>query len=168
MPKIIKNLRNQLIEETRKQIAERGYKNTTIRSVAEECNIGVGTVYNYFKSKEVLVASFVLEDWLVCVKSISDQPKEDRKAYLEFIHTSLNEFADKYSTLFSDKDAAVAFNAAFSQKHKLLRSQLAELILPIAEEKFTAEFIAEALLTWTMAGKSFNDIYSLLPEIIKK
>ena len=50
MPKIIENLRSQRLSEAKKQISERGYKNTTIRSVASGCGVAVGTVYNYFKS----------------------------------------------------------------------------------------------------------------------
>ena len=76
MPKIIENLREELLAEAKKQIAERGYKNTTIRSVAAECGIAVGTVYNYFKSKDMLIASFILVDWLECVRSIAAQPKD--------------------------------------------------------------------------------------------
>ena len=60
MPKIIENLRDQLLQEARKQIAERGYTGTTIRSVAGACGVGVGTVYNYFSSKEMLIASFMM------------------------------------------------------------------------------------------------------------
>ena len=63
MPKIIENLRDQLLQEARKQIAERGYTGTTIRSVAGACGVGVGTVYNYFSSKEMLIAAFMMEDW---------------------------------------------------------------------------------------------------------
>ena len=37
MPKIIENIREQLMNEAKLQIAERGYKNTTIRSVAGGC-----------------------------------------------------------------------------------------------------------------------------------
>lgn len=46
MPKIIENLREELLAEAKKQIAERGYKNTTIRSVAAECVniVGQGTL----------------------------------------------------------------------------------------------------------------------------
>ena len=36
MPKIIENLRNQLIEEARRQINMFGYEKTTIRSVAAD------------------------------------------------------------------------------------------------------------------------------------
>ena len=70
MPKIIENVRHQLLTEAKRQISERGYKSTTIRSVAAECGVAVGTVYNYFKSKDILIASFILED--ACLESICD------------------------------------------------------------------------------------------------
>ena len=167
MPKIIGNLREEILAEAKKQVGLRGYKNTTIRSVASECNIAVGTVYNYFKSKDMLIASFILEDWLECVNDISAHSKENRRAYLEFIHLSLRKFEKNHKALFSDKEAAKVFYTAFSERHKQLRSQLAELIMPISPDHFTAEYVAEALLTWTMAGRSFDEIYPLLPEIIK-
>ena len=54
MPKIIENVREQLIGEAKRQIAENGYAQTTIRSVAKACGLGVGTVYldvNFAKEK---------------------------------------------------------------------------------------------------------------------
>ena len=56
MPKIIENLREQLLSEAKKQVKERGYAATTVRSVAKACGLGTGTVYNYFKSKDMLIA----------------------------------------------------------------------------------------------------------------
>ena len=52
MPKIIENLKDRLIAEAEKQIAESGYGAVTIRSVAKACGVGVGTVYNYFPSSK--------------------------------------------------------------------------------------------------------------------
>ncbi len=167
MPKIIENVREQILTVAKKQLSEQGYKKTTIRSVAKECEIAVGTVYNYFKSKDILIASFVLQDWNDCIKAISSYPKDDRRAYLEFIHISLFSFEQKHDRLFTDKEAAKTFNTVFFDRHKMLRAQLAELIRPITEDAFTAEFVAEAMLCWTVAGKSFEEIYNLLPKKIK-
>lgn len=89
MPKILEDPVKRLIAETRRQIREQGYRATTIRSVAKGCGVGVGTVYNYFDSKEQLTAAFL------------------------------------------------------------------------------AEFTAEALLTRTVANKSFSDLFSVLYPIIK-
>ena len=42
MPKIIENVREQLLVEAKRQIAEYGYAKTTVRSVAAACGLGVG------------------------------------------------------------------------------------------------------------------------------
>ena len=70
MPKIIENVREQLLCEAKRQIEKNGYAKTTVRSVALSCGIGVGTVYNYFKSKDMLIASFMAEDWLSCLEKM--------------------------------------------------------------------------------------------------
>ena len=71
MPKIIENIREKLLSEAKRQVMENGYSAMTIRSVAAACGVGTGTVYNYFPSKDMLVASFILEDWMLCMNDIS-------------------------------------------------------------------------------------------------
>ena len=66
MPKIIENLESKLLEEAKRQIQESGYGAMTIRSVAKGCGVGVGTVYNYFPSKEALLT------WSMAGKSFDD------------------------------------------------------------------------------------------------
>ena len=71
MPKIIKNLESKLIAEAQKQILAQGYGAVTIRSVANACGVGVGTVYNYFPSKDDLLAHYLLADWTECITAIN-------------------------------------------------------------------------------------------------
>lgn len=167
MPKIIENLRASLLCEAKRQINELGYGQTTIRSVASGCGVAVGTVYNYFKSKDMLIASFILEDWIGCLKAMSSYPKDNRYEYLKFIHSSIREFIAKNERLFYDSDAAKSFSLSAPQRHEQLRAQLAECIMPIANDAFLAEYVAEAMLCWTVAGRDFEDVYALLPEKIK-
>lgn len=70
MPKIIENIREQLLNETRAQVEQQGYGRTTIRSVANACGIAVGTVYNYFPSKDIMIASYMAEDWEKCLQEM--------------------------------------------------------------------------------------------------
>ena len=173
MPKRIENVRGQLLDEARRQIAERGYANTTVRSVAQACGVAVGTVYNYFPSKEMLIASFMAEDWQACLAQIRAAGTEDPETCLRGIFGALCDFTEQYRTLFADADAEKTFAAVFRTRHRQLREQLAGLIAPVCppipgtEEDFPARFIAEALLAWAAAGAPFSALWPILARILQ-
>jgi len=193
MPKIIENIRESLLEKARHQVMEQGYSTMTIRSVAKACKVGVGTVYNYFPSKDMLVASFMLEDWLQCVAAFTKACKEAETKYmsedsiqalseeiikdaaveaLRSIYWELSHFLDKYRVLFSDEDASVGYASAFSSRHKQLRDQIAAPLFSICNKQsktnpdFLAEFMAESMLTWTMEGYEFEQITEVLLQLL--
>lgn len=173
MPKIIENLREKLISETKLQLQEYGYAALNIRSIAKSCGVGVGTVYNYFPSKDAMIAGFLLEDWMECISRIrcisenqsSDLPLQDRQnALLKEIYQELSAFHKRYQDLFQAASQSVA--APPKRYHVILREQLAQLIRPLCQEDFTAEFAAEALLTWTVEGIPFEKIGELILKTI--
>ena len=168
MPKIIENLQQKLVHEARRQVQECGYAALTIRSVATACGVGVGTVYNYFSSKDALVAAFMLEDWQQCMSAVTTQAEENThpRPVLECIHHQLHHFILHYQSIFADEAALANFSGSPSPYHSLLRQQLAQPLCKFCAEEFTAEFIAEAMLTWTVAGKGFEDIYAIIEKII--
>lgn len=172
MPKIIENVRQKLILEAKRQIEENGYAKTTIRSVAGACNVGVGTVYNYFDSKDMLIATFMLEDWLECLAEMKSYSTDDSGEFLKHLYGALRGFMEKHQALFQDQEAGKAFAGVFSDRHRQLRSQIAGILLPICENAqgdkiFLTEFIAEALLSWTMAGKSMEDMLPVFDKLLK-
>lgn len=169
MPKIIKDLENKLIQEAKKQIEETGYGTMTIRSVAKACGVGVGTVYNYFPSKDALLATYLLGDWNLCITAINavGTYSDSSKAVLQCMFDQLLAYAERHRTIFRDEAAAVGFARSFSQYHTMLRSQLAGPVRKFCSSDFSAEFIVESLLTWSMAGKSFDEIYDILEKIMK-
>lgn len=165
-----------LIEEARRQMEESGYGNMTIRSIAGACGLGVGTVYNYFVSKDMLVASVLLTDWQRCMGIVNDccGQMSGHEAVFRCIYDQLKGFLHQYERLFTDAEAMKVFTGAFSQRHKQLRDQLAEpvgrleAVRQMPNGAFLAEFIAESLLTWTVAGKSYEEIAAVLRLIINK
>lgn len=168
MPKIIENLPQRLLEEARRQISQEGYSAMTIRSVASGCGVGVGTVYNYYASKDELVAAFMLEDWQKCIchiRTVSDS-SEEALPVLASIHTGLTRFIQAHEAVFRDSSAAAGFAGSFSRYHGLLRSQIALPLKKFCPDSFTADFIAEAMLTWTVAGKSIDEISSLVIKLL--
>ena len=173
MPKIIENIREKLLEEAKRQVMEQGYSSMTIRSVASACGVGVGTVYNYFSSKDMLVASFMLQDWLECMTVIESGcgVEKGAEAAMRCIYDELQRFMAKYASLFSDKDAEASSSASIHQRHGMLRGQIAKPLIPLCETQnkvdaaFLAEFIAESLLAWSQTDREFEDIKSILLQL---
>ena len=164
MPKIIEHLEEKLMAEARRQIEEAGYSAMTIRSVAKGCDVGVGTVYNYFPSKDELLAAYLLRDWKECVAAIHEASCQSAtpEPALRCMFDQLLAFSTRHRAIFRDEAAASAFAGSFSRYHGLLRSQLAAPLRKFCSGDFPAEFIAESLLTWSLSGKTFDQIYAMI------
>ncbi|MBO4862257.1 MAG: TetR/AcrR family transcriptional regulator [Firmicutes bacterium] len=166
MPKIIENLREKLLAEAKDQIERNGYENTTIRSIASACGVGTGTVYNYFASKDVLIASFMVDDWQGCLAKMKAFPAFDRRAFLENISRCLKEFIEAHASLFYDRSAIGSFSAGYQERHGMLRGQIAGVLEPVCgDDRFLAEFAAESLLCWTIEQKDFDEQYRMLSRL---
>lgn len=48
-------VRDRLLEATRRCLTRKGYEGTTVRDIAGEAGVSIGTLYNYFASKEDLI-----------------------------------------------------------------------------------------------------------------
>ena len=173
MPKILENIREILLQEAKRQVFENGYSSLTIRSVACACGIGVGTVYNYFESKDALVAGFMLEDWGTCMTAINNKSEisSEVEPVLRCIYDELKLFADKYDSLFNDESARQSFAGSYQSKRELLRNQIAAPLLKFCEKQkkvsaqYLAEFTAESMLMWTLSNGTYEDVSGVLLQL---
>ncbi len=168
MPKVIEKVREQLLDEVRRQIVRSGYAQTTIRSVAEGCSISVGTVYNYFKSKDVLVAAAVAEDWKETTQRLKDSSPTSVSAMLSLIWDTLRSFEEEHRALFTDSEAKKKFSSVFAEWHSVLRSQIASFLSPFFDSGFLSLFVSEALLTWVTEGVEYSQFYKVIEKLIYK
>ena len=63
MPKIIMHLKEQIIMQAEKLLVKEGPEKISIRGVAKACGIAVGTIYNYYPTKDALIADLILHRW---------------------------------------------------------------------------------------------------------
>ena len=166
------NLKEQIQTEAKRQMITRGYSKTTIRSVATACKIGVGTMYNYFHSKDELITAFMLEDWNECVEEMRNAKKGDHREFLHHVQWALSGFIGKYRALFRDKDAIRAFGEVFMERHMQLRGLIAQIILPVCDNaddddrQFLAEHIAESIIRWSMEEMAFDKQYKIIQKLL--
>lgn len=165
MPKIVENVKERILLETKRQLKELGYSKVNIRGIAAACNIGVGTIYNYFESKDVIIANFMLLDWFLCIKEIKAKiacGQNPIKVAFEYF----KEFTSNHSYLFSDEIAYKNYKVNSNKWHIMLRNQIADVI--DSEDEFINLFIAEAIITWSIEGKCYEDLAPIFELLNKK
>lgn len=70
MPKVLENVRHDILKATREILAEQGYRNLNIRDIAARCGIATGTFYNYFNTKQSVLSTMMAEEWDSMVRRI--------------------------------------------------------------------------------------------------
>ncbi|MEA4900920.1 TetR/AcrR family transcriptional regulator [Desulfitobacterium sp.] len=136
MPKIIENLKETIILESRNLLSQKGYNDFNVREIAKKCNIALGTFYNYFPTKDEVVMEIVREDWweisnLVDQLMTTDEPFKEK---IRKIYLSLRQFISSYILIFIEMAAIKKPSNRISCDHEspdkfyLLYNKLSELI----------------------------------------
>lgn len=63
MSRIIENPRELILAAAKEILYNDGYKKLSMRNVAKACDIGLGTIYNYYPTKEELVIEMMTGYW---------------------------------------------------------------------------------------------------------
>ena len=173
MPKIIAQLREDILISARELLFSQGYEAFTMRSVAAACHVAVGTVYNYFPSKVMLVAEVILEDWRAALLRMGI-PAEGKTPLegLGRIFEELMLFYDKYDALW--KEYAVGNTAPLQGAYHLqlveqLGEKIAAALLPCSPLCSPAlpEFLAEAFLDAAARGRArFEELSPILERLL--
>ncbi len=147
MAKIIENVYDSVLKEGKYILLNEGYNKMTLRLVASKCNIATGTIYNYFKSKDELVATIMLEDWKKLLENTSPKIKHVKciNDGLEIVFLMIKEYANMYQSIWIENNHSLITS---NDKHTLLINQIKNLIKPlkIDSDENSITFICEVLL----------------------
>ncbi|WP_102398972.1 TetR/AcrR family transcriptional regulator [Haloimpatiens massiliensis] len=106
MARIIKNLREVILDTASDILYNEGYSNLSIRRVAKECDIAVGTIYNYFPTKKDLVVEMMTNFWKEYFFDIETilQSQEGFYQKLKSIFNSLSKFIKRFKDVWLKSD----------------------------------------------------------------
>lgn len=173
MPKQIENVQKKILEVAKYELLKSDYSGFTIRYVAKKCGIAVGTIYNYFPSKDILAASILLKDWNEALSAMrqGSGTSENITEGLHIMYKEIEKFSSQYRGVWSQFSFNSKFASEYSKRHNLLINQLAEIIhsllmrFHIAEDKFLENFIAENLLLAAMKQSNFQSLAAIFDRI---
>ncbi len=158
MPKIIDEAQNKILAAARRQLFEAGYTGLSVRQLARECGIAVGTVYNYFKDKDTLVATVMMEDW---VKALAEMDRvcrdaADVAAGFAGICAAIRAFAGLYESVWDQFSKAGGSSGVVNSRHRMLREQIAARIQPLLERLGKEDAAISSLLAETILSAAMQ------------
>ena len=120
-----KNIRESLIESAQNLIAEKGYHKTRVEDITRSSGVAKGTFYNYFSSKEELVATFLremLERYIKILNAIVDEDISFREKLKKMIGIELTMASQKpgfFMTIMELKRLRTSEKPLFKLKEQL-------------------------------------------------
>lgn len=148
-----------IIQAAASVFAHKGYSGTAIADIAVQAEIGKGTIYEYFKSKEDLF--FAVFEWFaqmswsdgkISVSAISGTASQKLEALSDSIMTTWAEMKEIYSLVMEFWAASASshirkrFKESFKTAYKKFRGIVSELIREgIANGEFTRDVDPEAV-----------------------
>ena len=160
-------VRDRLLEATRRCLTRKGYEGTTVRDIAGEAGVSIGTLYNYFASKEDLIEALsehVLGGDLRQLGAVDDLVGLLREFVFSQPGPGTPVLAQLRGRVSKDANPAVArFNAYIVESfHPLVKAAQAEGVL---RPDLDAEAVIELIdILWDgmsrrQAGRTFQTTY---------
>ena len=177
MPKIIEHLRCDLLRCARDILQNEGYGALTMRRVAGSCNIALGTIYNYFPSKEVLSAAVMLEDWQTALQQLRGRCSQAASPLqaMRFVYDCVADFSAVYRNVWDEYTVQAGLLPFIRSRHRTLIAQLETEIEPVLERfdclfySRLPAFLAESLLNAAVSPETtFNDLIPILQKLFER
>lgn len=185
MPQSLKpEIRETIIEESKKEFLERGYKDASLRRIAERSNIAVGNLYHYFKNKRDInenIVEPVLIKFNEMIKSTFGNSIDIKSNVFDFDLNikELNRIVDEISNKFVDiyTENKIECNILFLDTEvteelinwfKLLLLHLINTKVPISGFKKEKELFAETFSMSIVSGvKELFKVHNIKSDNLK-
>lgn len=175
--------KEKILKESRDLVAEEGLDALSIRKLAKKCDLAVGTIYNYFSSKDDLMISTIESVWEDIFRIEDyDQEDDDFLKYLSDIFTHLSLGIEKYPNFFTIHSLSFKSQSIGKAKDSMATyiEKLRENLIYILDkdpnikkdafdDDFTKDDLVEFIISTSLCfivDKNYNK--DLLLKIVKK
>jgi len=101
LSKVIDMPRELILTAARNILYNEGYEKLSMRNIAKQCDISLGTIYNYYPSKKDLVIEMMMGYWKGFFKVLEDLDKSQQNFYVKLfdIHNELSQFIKTFKKM---------------------------------------------------------------------
>lgn len=181
MARIIDNPRALILGEARKILYNEGYPSVSIRRVAQECNVSIGTIYNYFSTKKELILEMMTSYWQEFLDKAAVITKSQADFYekLRYIFQEVFSFVSRFKSVWLSKafyESPDYVEGGIQREHIYvgrLTAMIEELLREKAPDKGQAEFEAEKMASFIVINfmsmvQSRNYDYDFFEDVLRK
>lgn len=180
MPRIIEDPTNAVKSIAKKILydQDRGLNAINMRDIANQCGIGIGTIYNYIPDKETLIRMLMVDYWddfLILVDQLLHS-EQDFYVTIEQLYIKFGEFVQYFHELFisTKTNTKLVHEDEEMSTRNTYMLRLKSLITDYIQKKVnhpitvTPEELTEFILSNYMAMSYYNHYtYSLFEKILK-
>lgn len=147
-----KTSKEEILKICKKLSAEKGLQALNMRTVAGECGIALGTLYNYFADKEDLLISTISKLWqdLFSLPPQHDEANLLFSEYVEMIFVNIRERTAEYPDFFSTHSSVIAISGksrALSAMERCMMEIRATLMSVLQKDSAVVEDVFDGELT---------------------
>ena len=176
MPKIILNLRDRILENARTLLEREGYNGLAMRRVAASCNIALGTVYNYFPSKDMLAGAMIAQDWFKVLERMDLDIRNTTDVHdgLCAVADGLEKFQAAHAEIWKQYGSTSGSGYSYPERHAVLVDALAKRISDVLkagkceDEKTVCTLLAEAMISLSSHANHYSDHSEILERMIRR
>lgn len=136
MPKIIRNIEENIFNAAFELFGEHGYKETDMKKIAKRAGIAVGTLYNYYSNKRELFVSVFVKSWnntFLRIDNMINQKINAEEKIKSFIEILYNEISERKG-LGEELSKENAFNREDGEKMSFVKEELLNRIQGLLNE----------------------------------
>lgn len=104
------NLKEDILKVSRELVRVKGINAVNMRTVANKSNISVGSIYNYFKSKDDLIIAVIESIWFDIFHSSDIFNYDNNYSFIDsvsYIFKSLEKGSKKYPNFFASHSSVI-------------------------------------------------------------
>lgn len=176
--------KEEIMQVCRRIAAEKGLKALSMRAVAGECGIALGTLYNYFSDKEELLIAAISSVWQDIFRLAAEEETELPLSFSEYVERLFANVRGRfrvYPDFFAAHSAAAAGSVRAKKAMQHCTAEIRDSLLAalhrdsavspkafsggFGEESFV-EFVLDSIILLLMQQKPCDTLVAVIRRVI--